>query len=143
MVTSDIDSGKGKRLPVDRVLSILQDLPRWGDLVTIVLHGGCVFEFKGPFPPGEVGRGFYNLKGTRPGFEGHINLKAIDHIAFQVGKHAGRMAYALNFNDKEGSNLFKVFLGRNDSGEIFPNQKYRFDLLMTSSELLEAPRNEK
>ena len=143
MVTSDIDSGKGKRLPADRVLSILQDLPRWGDLVTIVLHGGCVFEFKGPFPPGEVGRGFYNLKGTRPGFEGHINLKAINHVAFQARKHAGRMAYARNFNDKEGSNLFKGFLGRNDAGEIFPNQKHRFDLLMTSSELLEAPRNEK
>jgi len=110
--------------------------------VTIVLHGGCVFEYKGPFPAGEIGKGFYNLKGTRPGFEGHINLKAIDHIAFQVRKHAGRVAYALNFNDKEGANLFKVFLGRNGAGEIYPDQKYRFDLLMRSSGLVGAPRHE-
>ena len=131
-----------ERLHTDKVVSVLRDLPSWGDLVTIVLHGGCVFEYKGPFPAGEIGKGFYNLKGTRPGFEGHINLKAIDHIAFQVRKHAGRVAYALNFNDKEGANLFKVFLGRNGAGEIYPDQKYRFDLLMTSSGRVGAPRHE-
>ena len=131
-----------ERLHADKVVSVLRDLPSWGDLVTIVSHGGCVFEYKGPFPAGEIGKGFYNLKGPRPGFEGHINLKAIDHIAFQVRKHAGRVAYALNFNDKEGANLFKVFLGRNVAGEIYPDQKYRFDLLMTSSGRVGAPRHE-
>ena len=131
-----------ERLHADKVVSVLRDLPSWGDLVTIVSHGGCVFEYKGPFPAGKIGQGFYNLKGTQPGFEGHINLKAIDHIAFQVRKHAGRVAYALNFNDKEGANLFKVFLGRNGAGEIYPDQKYRFDLLMTSSGRVGAPRHE-
>jgi putative heme iron utilization protein len=53
------------------------------------------------------------------------------------------VAYALNFNDKDGANLFKVFLGRNDAGEVFSDQKYRFDLLMTSSELFGAPTDEK
>ena len=141
-MTSECYSMTEERLHADKVVSVLRDLPSWGDLVTIVLHGGCVFEYKGPFPAGEIGKGFYNLKGTRPGFEGHINLKAIDHIAFQVRKHAGRVAYALNFNDKEEANLFKVFLGRNGAGEIYPDQKYRFDLLMTSSRLGGAPRHE-
>ena len=143
MVTSEIHSTIEQRLPANRALSVLQDLPSWGDLVTIVLHGGCVFEYKGPFPKGEVGKGFYNLTGTRPGFEGHINLKAIDHIAFQARQHAGRMAYALNFNDKYGGNLFKVFLGRDDLGEIYSDQKIRFDVLIDSSKLIEAQINEK
>ena len=143
MVTSEIHSMSEHRLPADRALSVLQDLPTWGDLVTIVLHGGCVFEYKGPFPEGEVGRGFYNLRGTRPGFEGHINIKAIDHIAFQSRRHAGRMAYALNFNDKYGANLFKVFLGRNNVGEIYTDQKTRFDVLMNSANLIEAQTIEK
>ena len=141
-MTSECYSMTEERLRADKVESVLRDLPSWGDLVTIVSHGGCVFEYKGPFPAGEIGKGFYNLKGTRLGFEGHINLKAIDHIAFQVRKHAGRVAYALNFNDKEEANLFKVFLGRNGAGEIYPDQKYRFDLLMTSSRLGGAPRHE-
>ena len=142
-MTSERYSMTGERLQANKVVSVLKDLPSWGDLVTIVLHGGCVFEYKGPFPAGEIGKGFYNFKGTRPGFEGHINLKAIDHIAFQVRQHAGRVAYALNFNDKDGANVFKVFLGRDDAGEIYSDQKYRFDLLMKSSELLGAPIDEK
>ena len=53
------------------------------------------------------------------------------------------MAYALNFNDKYGGNLFKVFLGRDDLGEIYSDQKIRFDVLIDSSKLIEAQINEK
>jgi putative heme utilization carrier protein HutX len=116
-------------IPGARARELLEDLPAWGDLVTIVLHGGCVFEFKGPFPPGTVGRGFYNLQGTRPGFEGHLRLDAIDHIAFQDRPHAGRIAHALTFNDARGRNLFKVFLGRDPDGNIWPEQIERYEAL--------------
>lgn len=117
------------RIPGERAQAVLEMLPDWGHLVTIVLHGGCVFEYKGPFPPGEVGRGFYNLQGTRPGFEGHLRLDAIDHIGFQDRPHAGRAAHALTFNDRTGRNLFKVFLGRDADGEIFPEQLERYEAL--------------
>lgn len=116
-------------LPGSQALALLEALPEWGDLVTIVLHGGCVFEFKGPFPRGSVGRGFYNLDGPVPGFHGHLRLDAIDHIGFQDRPHAGRPAYALTFNDREARNLFKVFLGRDAEGAIWPEQLARFDAL--------------
>ena len=122
-------AGDATVLPGLQALGVLEQLPGWGDLVTIVLHGGCVFEYKGPFPRGEVGRGFYNLKGTRPGFEGHIRLDAIDHIGFQDRPHAGRMAHALCFNDAGGRNIFKVFLGRDASGEIWPEQLSAYEAL--------------
>lgn len=121
-------------IPGARAQELLEDLPAWGDLVTIVLHGGCVFEFKGPFPPGSVGRGFYNLQGTRPGFEGHLKLDAIDHIAFQDRPHAGRIAHALTFNDARGRNLFKVFLGRDSDGNIWPEQLSRYAALRETAE---------
>ena len=57
-----------ERLHADKIEPVLQDLPSWRDLVIIVLHGGCVSEYNGPFPAGEIGKGFYNLKGTRPDF---------------------------------------------------------------------------
>jgi putative heme utilization carrier protein HutX len=116
-------------IPGEQALEVLRALPDWGDVVTIVLHGGCVFEYKGPFPPGEVGSGYYNLKGTRPGFEGHLRLDAIDHIAFQDRQHAGRAAHALTFNDADGGNLFKVFLGRDGNGEILADQLRRYEAL--------------
>lgn len=123
-------------LPGALALDVLRDLPAWGDLVTIVLHGGCVFEYKGPFPSGSVARGFYNLHGTRPGFEGHLRLEAIDHIGFQDREHAGRMAHALTFNDARGDNLFKVFLGRDDSGAIHFHQLASYEQLKQRAILL-------
>jgi len=124
-------------LPGARARDILEALPSWGDVVTIVLHGGCVFEYKGPFPPGEEGRGFYNLKGTRPGFEGHLRLDAIDHIGFQDRPHAGRIAHALTFNDDAGRNLFKVFLGRDEAGNIWPDQIEAYEALRAQGDAQE------
>ena len=121
-VLPEAGSAQGPVIPGTQARAVLEQLPDWGDLVTIVLHGGCVFEFKGPFPPGSVGRGYFNLQGTRPGFEGHLKLAAIDHIGFQDRRHVGRMAHALTFDDADGKTLFKVFLGRDADGEIWPHQ---------------------
>ena len=117
---------KDDRLPGDQAEELFRALSTWGNLTTIILHGGCVFEFKGDFPIGSIGRGFYNLEGSVPGFHGHINLSAIDHIGFQDKPHAGRQSYAFTFNDKEGKNIFKVFLGRDDQGELLPDQVAAF-----------------
>ena len=69
-------------IPGDQSLSLLQEIENWGNTTTILLHGGCVFEFKGHFPVGSMAEGFYNLKGES-GFEGHLNLAKVNHIAFQ------------------------------------------------------------
>ncbi len=127
--SSEAEMGTPVKFPGEQALEVLQALPAWGDVVTIVLHGSCVFEYKGPFPPGEVGRGFYNLQGTRPGFEGHLRLDAIDHIGFQDRPHAGRIAHALTFNDKHGRNIFKVFLGREADGSIKTEQLAAYEQL--------------
>lgn len=130
---SENSAAPPRRIPGARAQEVLEQLPSWGDVVTIVLHGGCVFEYKGPFPPGSVARGFYNLQGTRPGFEGHLRLDAIDHIGFQDRPHAGRIAHALTFNDADGRNLFKVFLGRDGDGAIWPEQIAAYEALRESA----------
>lgn len=116
-------------LPGQRALELLENLPHWGHLVTIVLHGGSVFEFKGPFPRGTVGSGYLNLDGPVPGFHGHIRLDAIHSIHFQERPHAGRTALALVFNTAKDGSIFKVFLGRDNAGEIFSDQRRRFRAL--------------
>lgn len=113
-------------LPGHQAEALMVELARWGNLTTIVLHGGCVFEFKGPFPEGAAAEGYYNLTGPVPGFHGHIRLDAVDHIGFQVRQHRGRDSYAFTFNDAQGSNLFKVFLGRDEAGELIPSQVASF-----------------
>lgn len=98
----------------------------WRNVTTIVQHGGSVFEYLGPFPPGEIGSGFYNFGDGQGGFHGHLNLALIDHITFQDKPHAGRDSYAFVFRNEKREVIFKIFLGRDEAGTIIPEQLTRF-----------------
>ncbi len=115
-----------------QVLPLLESLADWGHLTTIVFSAGCVFEFKGPFPRGEVGEGFYNLDGPVPGFHGHLRLEALKRVRFQDKPHRGRASYAFVFEDDEGGTVFKVFLGRGEDGEVVPAQLEEFQRIRTT-----------
>ena len=115
-------------IPGQQAESILRALASWGPVTTIVLHGGSVFEFKGAFPSGAIAEGFYNLSGNS-GFEGHLNLGKINHIAFQDKLHRGRQSLALVFTDASGDVVFKVFVGRESGGELIHSQVESFRAL--------------
>lgn len=114
------------RLAGEAAQSLLLDISNWGKVTTIVLHGGSVFEFKGNFPKGNPGHGYYNLTNDGSGFEGHLNLNAVDHIAFQDKPHRGQESYAFVFNDKTNQPIFKIFLGRDEKGQLIREQKAKF-----------------
>ena len=122
------DSNASPTLAGSEALTLLQQISTWGNTTTIVLHGGRVFEFKGEFPTGEIAEGYYNLKG-KTGFEGHLNLDAIKTIQFQSKNHRGRESHALIFTDKNGDAIFKIFLGRDDSGALLQHQIHHFETL--------------
>jgi len=114
---------------------LMHRLATWGNTTTIIIHARCVFEFKGPFPEGTFGEGFYNLDGPVPGFHGHIRLDAIDHIGFQDKLHRGRQSYAFNFQDKDKNNIFKVFLGRDEQGDLIAEQVESFKQIQCTLEV--------
>lgn len=111
---------------------LLSALSTWGNTTTIIIHKSCVFEFKGTFPKGAVAEGYYNLDGPIPGFHGHIKLRAIQHIKFQDKQHRGRQSYAFDFQDENAASIFKVFLGRDDAGELIPEQVETFKRIQTN-----------
>jgi len=111
----------------EQAQALLELLSTWGPLTTIVFSGGCVFEFKGDFPKGSLAEGFYNFGHTQggsgaSGFQGHLNLNNVQAITFQDKLHRGRQSYAFVFRDKNNDCIFKVFLGRNDAGELIQAQ---------------------
>lgn len=112
--------------------ALLEDIATWGKTTTIILHGGCVFEFKGDFPGGSIAQGYYNLSSGGNGFEGHIKLEQLALLHFQQGTHRGRESYALCFQDSPDSTVFKVFLGRDDEGELIASQVEKFKALLAS-----------
>jgi heme iron utilization protein len=113
-------------MPGEQAQDLLETLSDWGTMVTIIIHAGSVFEFKGPFPKGKVAEGFYNLSGPVPGLHGHLNLKQVKQIRFQDKPHRGRESYAFVFENADDEVIFKVFLGRDEKGELLAEQKQRF-----------------
>ena len=67
-----------------------------------------------------------------PGFHGHIRLEAISHIALQDKKHRGRQSYAFDFQNDENKSIFKVFLGRETSGELIAEQVQAFNRIQNN-----------
>ncbi|MCM2679596.1 heme utilization cystosolic carrier protein HutX [Echinimonas agarilytica] len=108
------------------VSPLLEELPTWGKTTTIVIHLGSVFEFKGHFPSGSYSHGYFNLSSGGEGFEGHIRTSNIASVGFQDKPHRGVQSLALLFNDKNGDNVFKVFVGREENGELIQTQVLRF-----------------
>ncbi len=116
-------------MPGDQAEKLLQTISNWQNTTTIILHGGSVFEFKGVFPKGEMAQGFYNLKGSKEGsggFEGHLNLEKVNSIFFQSKLHRGRESHAFVFQDEANDCIFKIFLGRDDKGELYASQKAEY-----------------
>lgn len=121
---------QGGALPGDQSKELLELISTWGPLTTIVFSGGSVFEFKGAFPKGETAEGFYNFgHGSKGGFQGHLNLDKVESIAFQNKLHRGKQSYAFVFQGKSGECIFKVFLGRDEQGEVFEDQLASFNKL--------------
>lgn len=116
-------------MPGAKAVTLLKEIANWEWVTTIILHGGSVFEFKGPFPEGSLGEGFYNIEGDMPGFHGHININQIAHIRFQDKAHRGRESYAFVFETAADEAVFKVFLGRDKQGELITSQVTRFKQL--------------
>ncbi|THK40438.1 heme utilization cystosolic carrier protein HutX [Methylophaga sp. SB9B] len=117
-------------MPGQNAQQLLEQICDWGPMTTIVIHGGSVFEFGGPFPRGSVAEGFYNLQVDGHGFHGHLNLQKVEQISFQTKPHRGRESYAFVFEDANGDVIFKVFLGRDEQGELITSQREKFYQLM-------------
>jgi putative heme utilization carrier protein HutX len=133
--TGATDGVSAALLPGKLTLPLLERLPSLGDITCVILHGGCVFEFSGPFPSGTIASGYYNLNGSKPGFHGHLSLDAMTRVRFQDRPHRGRASYAFVFEDAKGRCLFKVFLGRDSKGEVYASQLQFFQELRATHQI--------
>lgn len=123
------------KLDAAQVVPLLVQLADWSALTTIVQFGGCVFEYKGRFPSGSIAHGYYNFGQGPEGFQGHINLAAIQGVTFQDKLHRGRSSYAFCFVDEQEQVIFKIFLGRDSAGELLPDQVEAFHQIRTSGQI--------
>ena len=67
--------------PASAFIEVMKDIAAWGEVTLIVHTDDGIMEFTGPIPPGEVGRGYFNLMG-RTGFHGHLRHDRCAGLAF-------------------------------------------------------------
>ncbi|KZK95642.1 ChuX-like family protein [Pseudovibrio sp. Ad46] len=113
----------------ERFDEVIKAIPAWGNVTSIANTGDMIFEVKGPFPEGSYARGFYNLKQTEGGFSGHIKADACHSIMFLKRPFFSKLAVSINFLNADGNCYLKIFLGRDEEGQIKPDQIEKFDEL--------------
>jgi putative heme utilization carrier protein HutX len=114
--------------PGDRFCEVMADVAGWGPVTLIVHTSDGIFEFAGPLPEGTLGRGFYNVP-AREGFGGHLRADRCHSIVFLRRPFMGKHTASLQFLNEAGGAMFKIFVGRDESGELRSDQLSRFDAL--------------
>ncbi|BDY04269.1 heme utilization cystosolic carrier protein HutX [Ferrimonas sp. YFM] len=117
------------QLPVERLATLMDSLPSWGPMTTIVSVAGSIFEFKGAFPKGKPGHGYYNLITKGEGLHGHLKLDAVQHIALVSKPFMGSESHSIQFFDARGAIIFKIYLGRDSKRVLLADQVERFNEL--------------
>ena len=99
----------------------MKDVGSWGDVTLIVHTDDGIMEFGGPVPVGEVGRGYYNVPGSK-GFHGHLRHERCAGIAFVERPFMGRPSASILFFNIDGGIMFKIFVGRDEKRELKADQ---------------------
>lgn len=108
--------------------AIWEDLATWGPVMFIVHTRNGVFETKAPLPPGTHGRGYFNIHGDSP-VGGHLKAERCAAIYFVDRPFFGRRSLSVQFIDRDGDAMFKVFVGRDESRNLLADQVARFEAL--------------
>jgi putative heme utilization carrier protein HutX len=109
-------------------IEAMDDIANWGDVTVIVHTEDGIMEFGGPVPKGQVARGYFNLMG-RTGFHGHLRYERCSGIAFVERPFMGRTSCLLVFFNSDGGIMFKIFVGRDEKGELKADQVEKFRAL--------------
>ncbi len=108
--------------------AVWEDLTSWGTVMFIVHTQNGVFETKAPLPPGTHARGYFNIHGASP-IGGHLKIDRCAGIYFVDRPFFGRRSCSIQFLDRDGDAMFKVFVGRDEQRQLLPDQIGRFEVL--------------
>ena len=120
--------GAALAAPGARFAEIWRELTSWGPVMFIVHTEDGVFETKAALPPGESGRGYFNIHGDSP-IGGHIRADRCAAIYFIDRPFFKRRSCSLQFINLDGGAMFKVFVARNEKRELLADQLERFERL--------------
>ncbi len=90
-------------------------------------NADIVLECTGSLPEGSFSHGYFNIHGASP-IGGHIKAENCKAIAFVV-RGLKRVGMSVQFFNADGDAMFKIFVGRDASRELKPEQVEKFEAL--------------
>ena len=111
-----------KRIDGHNFVVVLEAMAKLGAVTVVVHTPDAIFEISGNFPQGAESQEFYNLSGKNGGLHGHLKPKQCAAIYFVERPFMKRATASIQFMNQAGNAIFKVFLGRNEQGEIRADQ---------------------
>ncbi len=109
--------------------SIIEDLEKWGEVLIVKNTPNFILEIRSKITKGSYQRGYYNFDHDAP-LSGHLKADAIDKIVFLSAKVVmGMLSHSVIFLDKDGNDIFKVYVARDANREFIPEQLAKFQAL--------------
>lgn len=107
--------------------TVMLKMSDWGDITFLVHTEDVILEAKGSIPKGSTARGFYNLHGAPIG--GHLKGDNCASIAFVSRPLFSTETKSVQFYNKNGGCMFKVYLGRDEERNLRKDQIELFEAL--------------
>jgi putative heme utilization carrier protein HutX len=124
--TGCLAEGQRRHFDGDQMVSVLETISEWGEVLLLINNKDGVFECKGTIPKGTVGRGYYNLGSGSP-ISGHLCHDKCQGIYCLRRSFKKKETCSVQFFNQEGEAMFKIFLGRDAQGGILPEQLTQFE----------------
>ena len=105
---------------------VWKEIRGWGEVMFLVHGRNGVLEIRTALPPGNHGRGYFNIHGDVP-LGGHLRIDRCVDIVFVDRPFFGRRSLSVQFFDAEGDTMFKIFVARDAAGRLDPVQSARFE----------------
>lgn len=108
--------------------TVMDDITSWGEVLFIVHTPDIVLECVGELPPGSFSHGYYNIHGKSP-IGGHIRAENCARIAFLSRPFMGRPSCSVQFFNRSGEAMFKIFVRRDEKRDLLTDQLAKFEAL--------------
>ena len=119
----------------ERFSDVIKELEGWGEVLFVKNTPNFIIEFRTKIPSGRNAQGFYNFGMGAKGEEshglgilgGHLRADAIEKIFFVTQTFMGLVTKSVQFYDKNGENIFKIYVARDEKRELSPTQVKAFE----------------
>ncbi len=126
-VLDALPEGEVVSVPGERFAEVMEDITNWGEITFIVNTPNIIFEVRAPLGQGKIGHNMFNLHDKAIG--GHIHYQKCERIAFVRRKFFNTDTASVQFYAKDGSCMFKIYLGRDETRALKADQIAAMDAL--------------